>query len=198
MYGWTGVKMLTFNEWSETKEMKDWFEKRTNRHIELVRKYCKKIANYDPKRFGELVERAKVHDDSKFIEPEYTPYLFISWQYKCKDEGKEFKPPADLADKMSQATLHHVTTNSHHPEYHSPKKAGLINRENRDKPPKEMVDATTMPDLDVAEMVADWMGMSEEKGTNPKDWADKNVGVRWKFTDAQKKLIYELIEKVWN
>lgn len=190
--------MITFNEWSETKEMKNWFEKRTNHHIELVQKYCKKIAKYDPDNFGELLERAKVHDQSKFEEPEYTPYLFITWQYKCKDEGKEFKTPDGLADKMAQATLHHVTHNRHHPEFFSPKKTGLLNRENRDKPPKEMVDATAMPDLDVGELVADWCGMSEEKGGTPKNWADKNVNIRWKFTDHQKELIYKIIDAVWE
>ncbi len=41
------------------------------------------------------------------------------------------------------------------------------------------------------------MAMSEEKGGTPKNWADKNVNVRWKFTDKQKDLIYELIEKIW-
>ena len=29
-----------------------------------------------------------------------------------------------------------------------------------------------------------------------KEWADKNVNIRWKFTDKQKDLIYELIEVV--
>jgi len=198
--------MKNFNEWLNesknnqmiTQEMKDHFKKRTKYHINLVGKFCDKIAEYDPERFGELRERKKVHDDSKFEEPEYTPYLFISWQYKCKDENQEFKVPQDILNKMSEATLHHVTSNSHHPEYHSPTKTGLINRENRDKPPKEIVDATKMPDIDIAEMCADWMGMSKEKGSNPKDWADKNVNIRWKFTDKQKELIYEIIKNIWD
>ena len=37
--------------------------------------------------------------------------------------------------------------------------------------------------------------MSEEKGGEPKKWADDNVNVRWKFTDDHKDLIYELIEE---
>lgn len=190
--------MKTFAEWHATKEMKEQFDKRTKRHIKLVGKYCKKIAKYDPSRFDKLLERLKVHDDSKFKAPEYEPYLWITWQYKCKDAGEEFTLPPGFADKMSVATLHHVTTNSHHPEYHSPRKTGLINRENRDKPPKEKVDATTMPEIDVAEMVADWCGMAEEKNTNPKEWARNNVNVRWKFTKSQSDLIYELLDAVWE
>lgn len=40
--------------------------------------------------------------------------------------------------------------------------------------------------------------MGREKGTSPKDWADKNVGPRWKFTPEQVKEIYGLIELVMN
>ena len=29
-------------------------------------------------------------------------------------------------------------------------------------------------------------------------WADKNVNVKWKFNNDQKKLIYDLINKIWN
>ena len=41
------------------------------------------------------------------------------------------------------------------------------------------------------------MGKPREKGTNPKDWANKNVNVRWKFTPEQENLIYKLIEQVF-
>jgi hypothetical protein len=178
------------------KEMEDFFKARTNKHIDLVRKYCQKIADYDKGKFGELIERSKVHDDSKFEDPEKDPYIYISWQYKCKDEGKEFDIPKEMKDKMSKATEHHVKDkrNGHHPEASCDKEVGLINREDRDKPPKEIVDATKMTDLDIGEMICDWLAMAQEKGTNPKDWADKNVNIRWKFTDKQKDLIYELIE----
>ena len=178
-------------------EMKDWFNKRTNRHITLVKKWCGEIADYDKKRFGELESRAEEHDRSKFEDPEMDPYVYVSWDYKCKDDKVEWDKPDGIDDMMTDATEHHVNSNRHHPEFHSEKK-GRINRKDRDKPPEEMIDATKMPDLDVAEMVADWMAMSEEKGNTPKSWADKNVDVRWKFTDAQKKLIYELIKEVWE
>ena len=181
-----------------TRVMVDWFEKRTNNHIKLVQKYCKKIYDYDKEKFDGLVERGEVHDASKLESPEKEPYVYISWSYKCKDDGVEYKPPADIKEKMNKATEHHVKHNRHHPEFHSDKEVELINREDRDKLPAEMIDATKMTDLDIAEMVADWLGMSEEKGTNPRDWADKNVNVRWKFTPEQKDLIYKLIDEVWG
>ena len=183
--------------------MEDWYEKRTNKHIDLVKKYCEKIiSHYD--EFQELKDRLKIHDDSKFEEPEYTPYVFITWKYKCKEDDINFEdcnPPENIDDLMYDATIHHITNNSHHPEYHAPNKNdhnALINKKDRDKPPSDIIDATKMPDLDIAEMCADWCSVSEEKGNFPKSWADKNIGVRWKFTENQKELIYDILDSIWE
>jgi hypothetical protein len=181
-----------------SKEMEDFFEKRTKKHISFVQDFCKKIENYDKDRFSGLIERGEKHDHSKYKSPERDPYVYITWNYKCKDEGIDWEPPKDIDEKMNKATEHHVKNNLHHPEAHSDKEVDLINRKDRDKPPKEMIDATKMKDLDVAEMVADWLAMSKERGGDPKDWAKKNVNVCWKFTDEQEDLIYELIEAVWK
>lgn len=189
------VRMAKLNE-IITQEMRDFFDKRTNEHIARVRKWCHRIAEYDPERFSELLERAKIHDDSKFEEPELTPYICLTWRYKCKDDGVKFEIPEDCESLTQQATTHHVTSNSHHPEASNPNQTGLINKEDRDKPPKEIVDATSMGNLDISEMVCDWQAMAEEKGGTTKEWADKNIGVRWKFTEEQQSLIYELIEAI--
>jgi hypothetical protein len=190
------------NNWFKTakeehtqKEINDWFNKRTNKHIELVGKYCKILADYDPDRFSELLERLKVHDDSKFKDPEIEPYKMITWKYKCKDEGWDFNEPEGLAKDMEEATLHHITTNSHHPEYWA-KGEVKLNSKDRDKPSGESLDCTAMPELDLSEMVCDWASMGQEKGNTTKSWADKNVNIRWKFTDKQKDLIYELVDVV--
>jgi len=191
-------------DWYKTaqqeKEMEDFFKKRTEKHISLVQKYCKRIEDYDEERFSGLIERGEKHDQSKYESPEKEPYVYITWGYKCKEEGIEWEPPEGMDEKMNRATEHHVKSkrNRHHPEAHSDKEVDLINRKDRDKPPKDMIDATKMKDLDVAEMLADWLSMSEEKGGDPKDWAKKNINVRWKFTDEQEDLIYELIEAVWK
>jgi hypothetical protein len=177
-----------------TPEMSSWFEKRTNLHINLVKKYCRKIEAYDSVRFVGLSEQAKEHDQSKYEEPEREPYIYITWQYYCKEHGKKFDVPKDLETLMSKATEHHVKSNLHHPEYHSLEDVDFNNRGDRDKPPKKAINATEMPNMDIAEMAADWMAMSEEKETEPKDWAGKNVNVRWNFTPKQVDLIYELLE----
>lgn len=181
------------------KRMKKWYEDRTNAHIKKVQKYCKKVA--DKFDFPELIERGEIHDKSKWENPELDPYVFITWQYKCKDEGWDFEecnPPEDIEEKMEEATMHHITSeyNRHHPECHS--ESISLNKENRDDIPDTMVDATKMKDLDIAEMCADWMSMSEEKGGKPQGWAKKNVNVRWKFTDEQEELIYEILDEVWE
>lgn len=178
-------------------EMVDWFKKRTKMHIDLVQKYCKKIEEYDPDRFKGLVEQSEDHDASKYEDPEIGPYVYVTWQYYCKEHDRKFDAPDGTDEKMNLATQHHVRHNKHHPEYYSDKQVGLINRQDRDKPPKEMIDAAKMPEMDLAEMCADWCAVSEEKGSQPKTWADKNVNVRWKFTDQQKDLIYELLDNIF-
>ena len=177
-------------------DMEDFFEIRTKRHIDLVQKYADKIANVHEDLAG-VVDQASTHDASKYESPEYEPYLYITWDYKCKDEGKDFKIPDDINDNA--ATLHHIQSNRHHPEFHDKESSDRsLNRDNRDAVPEKATDASGMSDIDIAEMVADWCAMSEEKGGNPKDWADKNVNKRWNFTDDQVKLIYELINDIWE
>ena len=63
-----------------------------------------------------------------------------------------------------------------------------------------MVDGTKMPLTYVAQMVTDWTAMNEEKNKDKdlerysaKDWADKNVNIRWSFSPAQVEFIYEII-----
>jgi len=183
----------------EHKKMKDWFDKRTEKHIKLVQKYCKKLAEYDEDRFGELIERGKVHDQSKFKDPEVEPYIYVSWQYKCKDDGVDFDAPEGMDEKMNEATTFHVLHNKHHPEFHAGEDSEVINKEDRDNPVRDkVIDATEMPELDLGEMVADWCSVSEERGNTPKTWAKKNINKRWKFNKKQEDLIYELIDVVWE
>ena len=178
--------------------MEDWFQKRTNNHIDLVAKYLRKLEAKFPKVLGGITDRIPQHDKSKFQDPERGPYVIVTWQYKCKDDGVPFEVEDETKERMNLATQHHVKNNAHHPEYHSPQEVDLINREDRDKPPEQMVDATKMPPRDIAEMIADWCAMSEEKCNTPREWADQNVNVRWKFTPKQKKLLYVLIDSVWE
>ena len=180
-----------------TEEIEKHFVDRTNRHIKLVQKYCKLIAS-EWSGLEELIERGEKHDASKFGSDELVPYIWLTWRYKCKDDGVECNLPDGMEDDIDKATEHHILSNAHHPEYHQSETEGLLNKEDRDAPPDEMVDATGMSDLDIAECAADWCAMSEERGNTPREWAEKNVNVRWKFTPEQESLIFDLIDSVWN
>lgn len=181
------MKIRFYSKDNNMEEMKKFFQKRTDKHVSLVRKFCEKIQDYDPEKFDGLVERGQKHDQSKYENPELDPYIYITWQYKCKGEGKSFDPPDGMEEKMDKASGHHVNSNRHHPEFHDSKKSD-----------KDLIDATSMNDIDIGEMVADWFAMSEELSNSPKKWADKNINVKWKFNKKQVDLIYELIDNVWK
>ena len=182
------VHMQSFQDYNEKV---DWFNKRTNKHIKLVQDFARKLEDNFPEELSCLVVQSLVHDESKFKEPEYTPYLDISWNYKLKDEGKPSNLSTDAANK---ATFHHVKNNKHHPEYHTTQTDNILNRDDRDKPSTVMVDSTKMDIISLAEMVCDWSAMSVEKKTDPYKWAEMNINKRWKFTDEQVKKIYEYLD----
>jgi hypothetical protein len=178
-----------------TQEMRDFFYRRTKEHIGRVKKWINTIYKYDPIRFSKLLDRRDSHDKSKFSEPELTPYIYITWRYHCQDTGEKFEVSDDIQRLMRNATYLHVKSSSHHPEFHDPGASReSINDKDRDGIPKKIVTPIGMTDIDIADMVADWMAMADEKGTDPKEWADKNIGKRWKFNDNQIKLIYELLK----
>lgn len=181
-----------------TQKMEEFYEVRTELHIRLYNYYASQIDLYREQSGEEpwrLTESR--HDQSKLEEPERTPYILITWDYRCKDRGIAWNPPPDIKTLMSDATFHHVRNNPHHPEYWV-KNLQRQDRENRDAPGNTPVDASAMPDKHIAEMVGDWMAMSREKGTEPKAWADRNVNIRWEFTPHQVGLIYDLIQNVWK
>ena len=183
-----------------TLEMVNWFRKRTDRHINMVKKYARLIDDLNIEEFDGIMDRVEVHDQSKYEEPEYTPYVFVVWTYYAKDNNIPFDPPEGIDDAMNDATVHHILNNPHHPEYHDPNfdPETMFNNQDRDRPSDVMVDGSLMTDLDIAEMVADWCAVGEERGNSPIEWADKNVNIRWKFKARQRWLIYWLIEKIWN
>lgn len=180
-----------------TKQMESWFVKRTTNHIRNVQRYCRKIEDYDPVRFEGLVSQAKWHDASKFREPERTPYVFITWMYKCKNMNPPapYAPPEEMKGKMDEATAHHIKTNSHHPEYWTNVTTNLVNPDARDEA-SQVIDATGMNDMAIAEMIADWFAVAKERHNSVKWWMDKNLNTRWMFNPEQTKLIQELVENI--
>lgn len=170
-------------------EKLDFFLERTQDHIQRVQNAAQAIATEYPE-FEAVVKQAEEHDASKYEEPEKDAYVELTWLKK-----QDQKADGEDNDQINQATLHHVKNNSHHPEYHlEDKSEANINADDRDKS-DDVVDATRMPDLDIAEMIADWQAMSEELGTNTaREWFDSVRDVRWHFSAEQESLIDKLLK----
>ncbi len=173
------MKLFMITEEKEhvpTDAMIKFFEKRTKEHINRVGKYLKIL--YDKTDLGsELLNRAKIHDASKYGPIERIPYIWNTEHHRCRRDDEQFEYPPGMKERVNEATKHHITTNRHHPEFH-------------DSP-------GDMTDIDVAEMVADWAAMAEELGEgSPRGWADKTIGKRWQFPEDKIKLIYDYIKLV--
>lgn len=170
-----------------------WFELRTKYHVALVQKYGERLISLAGNDESLLIEQLKIHDASKFIEPERTPYIELTMLYR-KDGSVQMTP------ELLKATTHHVVNNPHHPEAWDSKadKKRLINPANRDEPIKEPINAYNMPRRYILEMVADWCAVGEERKTSPVDWANKMINKRWLFSWPQQQWIWEAINKAWK
>src|SRR5262249_36150309 len=159
-----------------TPEMCAFYERRTKEHIERVRKcLCLLAAVTDCGE--ELIERGKVHDASKFGPEERIPYVWLTEYHRRRRNGEPFEYPEGVADRVTLAIRHHVTTNRHHPESHA--------------------DPNDMSDVDLIEMVCDWTAMAQEFGEargSARGWADKTIGKRVAFNAQKRRFIYEMIE----
>ena len=185
-------KYISIKEQTDFLVKKQYFIDRTNRHIDLVKKYFDKILNFSLSNLIKLdlfKKEINCHDESKFMEPELIPYIKLTWDKKLGIENKN--------NDIFTATIHHCVNNKHHPEYWTNQTENLININDRDKPPEEIINATKMPLTYVTCMVDDWCAMAEELKDSPIEWADKNINIRWKFTDKQKDFIYKLLNEIW-
>jgi hypothetical protein len=137
-------KELAYKQMIEaTDAMVAYFEKRTRMHIDRVRD-CLSIVS--AATGIDLAERAETHDASKFVEPERTPYIWLTEYHRCRDSQKFFVYPDGMEQRVREAIRHHVTSNRHHPECHP--------------------DANAMSDVDLIEMVCDWTAMAMERVMN--------------------------------
>jgi hypothetical protein len=161
-----------------TPEMVAFYERRTNEHIERVRRCLTLLAGVIDCG-GELIERARVHDSSKFGPEERIPYVWLTEYHRCRSSGEPFEYPEGVAERLKMAIHHHVTTNRHHPEFHA--------------------DPNDMSDVDLIEMVCDWTAMAQEFGEgggSARGWADKTIGKRVAFNEDKRQFIYQMIEEL--
>jgi hypothetical protein len=110
---------------------------------------------------------------------ERIPYVWLTEYHRCRRSGEQFEYPEGIAEKVTLAIHHHVTTNRHHPEFHA--------------------DPNDMSDVDLIEMVCDWTAMAEEFGQDrgsARGWADKTVGKRVAFNAEKRTFIYRIIDEL--
>jgi len=151
-------------------EMEQYFLKRTKHHISLVKKNIEHFINNWYYPYG-LRERALKHDRSKFEEPERTGYIYRTWESYCILNNIEFSRPKEI---VKEAVDHHLKNNSHHPEFFSC--------------------PNDMSDIDIIEMVCDWVAMGEEFGEKSiLPFADRVLDRKYKFHNEKVKKIYSYI-----
>jgi hypothetical protein len=161
-----------------TPQMVAFCERRTNEHIERVRRcltLLARVTDHDE----ELAERARVHDASKFGPEERIPYVWLTEYHRCRRNGEPFEYPEGIAERVKLAVRHHVTSNRHHPEFHA--------------------DPNDMTDVDLIEMVCDWTAMAQEfgeDGGSARGWADRTIGKRVSFNAEKRRFIYQMIEEL--
>jgi len=163
-----------------TPQMVEFYERRTNEHIERVRR-CLTVMASVTEHSDELMERARSHDASKFGPEERLPYIWLTEFHRCRQSGEPFAYPNGVEQLVRAAVQHHLTVNRHHPEFHAH--------------PNEMTD------VDLIEMVCDWTAMSQEfgqDGGSARGWADKTIGHRLHFSDDKRKFVYTVIDLLDN
>lgn len=161
-----------------TSEMIRFFEDRTRAHIARVRD-CLLVMASASEHAAELRERAEFHDASKFGPEERDAYVWLTEFHRCRRAGIPFTYPDGVAEQVKAATKHHVQHNRHHPEFHA--------------------NPNKMSEADLIEMVCDWTAMAQEYGEengSARGWAEKTVGVRFKFDETRRRFIFETIGRL--
>ena len=120
-----------------TPEMFKWFFERTQDHIGRVANNMLRVADHFDLDKQKLVQLGKEHDASKYSIEEFIPYVFLSWDYKMKQDNKEYTLPEGMQKEIDRATLHHIRNNRHHPEHF-----------------KNGINDMTL--IDILEMLCDW------------------------------------------
>lgn len=135
------------------------------RHIDLVREACLLLGR-------RLMDQGRGEFGRLVIaagfQHDVSKFFGIEWDYL--HAGRDC--PKDL---LELAIKQHTRTNSHHPEYWG--------------------GVDSMPELAVAEMVADWYARSQEFGTSLRDWIKQNAVDKFKIDleDEQYKWINNFV-----
>ena len=160
-----------------TEEMEYFFEVRTKMHVLQVVNNIRLLDGFLGYPLAQLEAVGAIHDTSKFVEPERTWYIWLSWNFLCDQLKMKFVYPFGIGEQVNGAIQHHLSHNPHHPESHAS--------------PDDMVD------LEIIEMISDWTSVSLEWGeTSCRKWADENIDRKWNFSANRKEFIYKVIDEL--
>lgn len=151
------------------------FERRTRRHIALVRRNMRLMEGYEGLSAAELERRGRLHDRGKFEEPERSGYVWLTWRYRERAAGRPFRAPRGVDALIERTLRRHRAGNAHHPEAHAHPDA--------------------MTPLDLVELVCDWTAIAQETGGDCGAWAREHSG-RWPFSPAARALLFSTIEEL--
>lgn len=185
-----------------TEEMAIFSYKRTSNHQTQVFNNLKILSQQNLKEClslnetflskDELIKRRQNHDKSKFLAPEREAYVYINWKHHMeKDLKKKYVYSDEIQEKIDKAIHHHWKENSHHPEFYYFKDGNIL-EDNKEKIKHSLKE---MSDLDLLEMLADWMAVSQEYKTDCKEFVKNNIGddKRWPFSEEQKTKIHRIV-----
>ena len=188
---------MTFDEIYDNNKIEEFHLERMNRHIKGVQKYLDIFANSDLNDFdkAELKELGRKHDRDKLEGELFEQYKYISWLYHCKLEKISCNIP--YTPEMDRATVRHIITNPHHPEYWDLdlKPVAVTDFNNRDNTKLTSVNGERMDDIHIIEMCCDWKSTSLERGNTATSWAIRcKNDERYRFTDDQWHLIFSILK----
>lgn len=123
--------------------------------------------------------RVMKHDDSKFTDAEFIPYVqkFYPW------EGMD-KTPEQVEEEFDKAWMHHCKYNDHHPEhwvqYSELQKRNIY---------------MAMDDAALIEMLIDWIAMSMVRNQSVHTWWTTDKGGREEKKKLMDRMDFEFVDK---
>jgi len=147
----------------------------TFKHIQTVQKYMLRC-------ISQLIERQRVHDQSKLVSPEVE--IFDEYTPKLKESTYGSDEYKTFLVGMRVGLDHHYLVNSHHPE-HCAFENGEVNQELV----RNGTAISRMNLLDLVELVTDWMAAVERHDTGNIEESIEINQKRFGYDDQLKSII---------
>ena len=166
------------------------YSKYVNEHIAYVHlafiKFAEKICSDLEERYkgihrlhGKVRTKILNHDDSKFNEAEFIPYVQKFYPWEGMDKTQE-----QIAEEFDTAWMHHVKHNDHHPEH-------WIQWSDLQKRNIFMA----MDDAALIEMLLDWIAMSMARNQSVYEWWTTDKGGREEKKKLMDKMDFEFVDR---